>query len=360
MDFVKASFFKYTLKFKFDAATSRGVMKTRDVWFIKVWQERTPQFYGIGEVAPLPGLSIDDRPDFENKLKIACREVERIRVLSLASLYQFESLKETPSILFGLETALLDLINGSKRVLFKTPFIEGQKAIPINGLIWMGKKDFINQQIKEKIDQGFKCIKMKIGGMDFDDELSILADLRKKFPADQMTIRLDANGAFSTKDALKKLEKISKYQIHSIEQPIKAKNVEEMADLCSKTPVPIALDEELIGVSSYEDKKKLLQFIKPSFIILKPTLLGGFRACRDWIDLAQPMNIGWWITSSLESNIGLNSIAQFTASLDTKGLHQGLGTGQLYTNNIESPLNIMLGNLMYDKSMKWDLKGIVQ
>jgi o-succinylbenzoate synthase len=358
MDNLKASFVKYTLKFKFDAATSRGVMKTRDTWFIKIWQERTPQFFGIGEIAPIPGLSVDDFPDFENKLKITCREIERIRVLSLASIYQFEFLKDYPSILFGLETALLDLINGSKRVLFKSPFIEGQKAIPINGLIWMGKKDFMQAQIKEKIEQGFKCIKMKVGGGDFEDELSLIADIRKKYPEEQLSIRLDANGAFKPSEALAKLKKLSKYNIHSIEQPIARNNFNEMAALCAESPIPIALDEELIGITSYEDKKKLLQFIKPAHIILKPTLLGGFRACRDWIDLAQPMNIGWWITSSLESNIGLNSIAQFAASIDTKGIHQGLGTGQLYTNNIESPLVILLGNLMYDKTRKWDLKSI--
>lgn len=355
---LKASVHKHTLKFKFDAGTSRGVMKTREVWYIKVWQERAPQFFGVGEIAPMPGLSMDDKTDFENKLKITCGEVERIRVLSLASVYQFEFLKEYPSILFGLETALLDLVNGGKRILFKTPFIEGQKAIPINGLIWMGKKDFMNQQIKEKIQQGFKCIKMKIGGTDFDDELSLIADLRKKYSPEDISIRLDANGAFSAGDAMKKLEKLSKYGIHSIEQPIKPQQFDEMKNLCANSPIPIALDEELIGITLYEEKKKLIQYIKPAYIILKPTLLGGFRACREWIDIAQPMNIGWWITSSLESNVGLNSIAQFTSSLDTKGLHQGLGTGQLYTNNIDSPLVILQGNLMYDKSLKWDLKSI--
>jgi o-succinylbenzoate synthase len=354
---LKASFQKYSLKFKFDAVTSRGTLKSKDTWFIKIWEERTPQFFGIGECGPIPGLSPDDKSDFESKLKLTCREVERIKILSLASVYQFEFLKDYPSIVFALETAMLDLINGNKRVLYKNPFIEGQKVIPINGLIWMGKKDFMNQQIKEKVDAGYKCIKLKIGGINFDDELAILADIRKKCPEDLM-IRLDANGAFKPADALSKLKKISKYNIHSIEQPIPAGDPEKMAEICANSPIPVALDEELIGVTSYEDKKKLLKFIKPAFIVLKPTLLGGFKQCRDWLDLAQPMNIGWWITSSLESNIGLNSIAQFTSTLDTKGVYQGLGTGQLYTNNIESPLVILLGNLMYDKAKSWDLKPI--
>jgi o-succinylbenzoate synthase len=355
----KASYHKYTLKFKFDAVTSRGVMKTRDVWFLKVWEEKTPQIFGLGECAMLPDLSMDDRPDYENRLKITCREVERIRNISLSAVYQFEALKEFPSIMFGLETALLGLINGGKRIIFKTPFLEGQKVIPINGLIWMGKKDFMQQQIRERITEGYKCIKLKIGGVGFEDELSLIADIRKKHPAHLLEIRVDANGAFTPQQALKKIEKLSKYQIHSIEQPIKKGQFEAMAEICSKSAVPVALDEELIGITDYEEKKKLLNFIKPAHIVLKPTLLGGFRACRDWIDLAQPMNIGWWVTSCLESNIGLNSIAQFVSTLDTKGFYQGLGTGQLYTNNIESPLVILLGNLMYDKTRKWDLKNIL-
>lgn len=355
---LKASFHKYTLKFKFDAATSRGIMKTKDTWFIKVWEERSPQFFGIGECGPIAGLSMDDKPDFETKLKQTCREVERIRMLSLSSVYQLDFLKEYPSIIFGLETALLDLINGNKRVLFKTPFIDGQKAIPINGLIWMGKKDFMQQQIKEKIEQGYKCIKMKIGGIDFEDELAVLTGIRKKYSAEQISIRLDANGAFKPSDALSKLKKLEKLSIESIEQPIAKGNHEEMAKICQESPIPIALDEELIGIHSYEEKKKLLHTIKPAYVVLKPTLLGGFRATRDWIEIVQPLNIGWWITSALESNIGLNSIAQFTSTLETKGLHQGLGTGQLYTNNIESPLVILLGNLMFDKTKKWDLSTI--
>lgn len=356
--YLKASFQKKTLKFKFDAATSRGVMKTRDVWYIKVMDDRTPQFFGIGECAPIPGLSVDKIEEMENKLKQMCREVERIKMFSLSSVYQLEFLKDFPSIIFGLETALLDLINGSKRILFKTSFVEGQKAIPINGLIWMGKKDFMEKQVREKLEQGFKCVKMKVGGVDFEDELSILADIRKKYSPEEITIRLDANGAFKPTEALSKLERLEKYKIQSIEQPIAPKNPEEMAALCAKSPIPIALDEELIGITSYEEKKKLLQQIKPAYIIIKPTLLGGFRACRDWIDMVKPLNIGWWTTSALESNIGLNSIAQFTATLETKDIPQGLGTGQLYTNNIDSPLVILQGNLMFDKSKQWDFKSL--
>lgn len=355
---LRASFQKYTLNFSFDAVTSRGIMKTKDIWYVKVWDARTPQFFGIGECAPIPGLSRDNVADIENKLKQLCREVERIRMMTLSSVYQFDFLDDYPAITFAMETALLDLINGNKRILFKTPFTEGQKEIPINGLIWMGKKDFMQKQIQEKIDQGFSCIKMKIGGVDFEDELSLIDDIRKKYPADNMTIRLDANGAFKPSEAMSKLEQLEKYQIHSVEQPIAHGNPEEMAKICAQSPVPIALDEDIHSITSYEEKKKLLQFVKPAYIILKPTLLGGFRSCRDWIDMAQPLNIGWWITSALESNIGLNSIAQFTSSLDTKDIPQGLGTGQLYTNNIESPLVISAGNLLFDKSKKWDLQAI--
>ncbi|WP_317170122.1 o-succinylbenzoate synthase [Rhodocytophaga rosea] len=255
-----------------------------------------------------------------------------------------------PAIQFGVETALLDLRNGGKRIIFKNDFSAGKTGIPINGLIWMGKPEFMRQQIDEKLMQGYTCLKLKIGALDFDKECELLGYIRKQYPAEQITLRVDANGAFSTGDALEKLKILAQYDLHSIEQPIRQGQWSEMASLCRHTPLLIALDEELIGV--IDKKQELLQTIHPQFIILKPSLLGGFHHSLEWIKLAEKMNIGWWITSALESNIGLNAISQFTASLNNP-LPQGLGTGQLYSNNITSPLEISKGYLHYNLARSW-------
>jgi o-succinylbenzoate synthase len=256
-----------------------------------------------------------------------------------------------PSFKFSVETALLDLRRGGKKELYQNSFIDG-KPIPINGLIWMGDMDFMMNQINEKIALGFDCIKLKVGGLDFDRECDILDYIRKRYFRKDIIIRLDANGAFKIDDVLYKLEELSKYKVHSIEQPIKA-GQPEMAQVCRKSPIPVALDEELIGKSTLQEKEQLLAELLPQYIILKPTLLGGFEQCKQWIQLAKKFNIGWWITSALESNVGLNAIAQFTANYDG-AIHHGLGTGAIYVNNFSSPLNVRDGKLIYERDSGWN------
>jgi O-succinylbenzoate synthase len=356
---LKASFKKHTLQFKFDAGTSRGVLKTKDTWFIKVWNEKEPEKIGIGECGPLKELSIDDRPDLEKKLSQVCEQVSRISDLDLIDVDWMSvfDLKDYPSVVFALETALLDLLNGGKRQLFKTPFSQGLSGIPINGLVWMGDIDFMQKQIDEKIKGGYSCIKIKIGAIDFDKECAILKNIRLKYAADKIILRVDANGAFNASDALEKLKVLSTYNLHSIEQPIRPGQTTQMKNICHHSPVAVALDEELIGISSLKDKENLLADLKPQYIIIKPTLLGGLHASQQWIELAESKGIGWWITSALESNIGLNSIAQFASVYPQAAtIPQGLGTGQLYHNNIESPLVIQKGSLYFDPSNRWDLK----
>lgn len=342
------SFREYTLNFRFPAGTSRGVLHEKKVYFLFVKLDGAT---GIGECSTIPGLSIDDRPDFGEKVISTCNQINDgidFRELDLV---------EFPAISFGLETALLDLRAGGNKVYFPGDFTSGKKGIPINGLVWMGNKDFMETQISSKIEAGFSCIKLKIGALDFGTELEILKNIRKKYPVSTLEIRLDANGAFAINEAAEKLERLSEYTIHSVEQPIKAGNWEEMAEICRQSPIPVALDEELIGVITEEKQKKLLSVIQPEYIILKPGLLGGLEKAQDWINMANQHKIGWWVTSALESNIGLNAIAQWTSSLNTS-LPQGLGTGQLYTNNIPSPLTIQKDSLFYFPAQTWDLSAI--
>jgi o-succinylbenzoate synthase len=357
----RAVYQKHSLQFKFEAGTSRGKLTQHDAYYIKLWKRGNSGVFGLGECAPLRGLSIDDLPHFEVFLNEVCEEISRLDVNDRVW-QEEEVIRELigdafPSIQFGFETAFADLRNGGNRQIFPSLFTQGQQAIPINGLIWMGEKAFMQKQIDEKIAQGFTCVKMKIGAIDFEQECALLQYIRNQYTADQITLRVDANGAFSTSDALEKLTILSRFDLHSIEQPIRAGQAEEMSRLCSHTPLPIALDEELIGVSEYEEKQALLQTIRPQYIILKPTLLGGFRHCQEWIQLAEKLNIGWWITSALESNIGLNAVSQFTATF-ANPLPQGLGTGQLYHNNIDSPLEIRQGHLYYLPEESWDLSRI--
>jgi O-succinylbenzoate synthase len=353
---MQAQWQKHTLQFRFDAGTSRGVLRTKDTWYITLWDEKDKTIKGIGECGPLKGLSPDDRDDFELKLKEVCQKINTVSIsdLSARSLLDLFSLQEYPSVLFGLETALLDLKNGGNRIIIPTSFSNENASIPINGLVWMGEEKFMQQQLEEKIQQGYTCIKLKIGALNFDTELRLIESIRKRFSSEKITIRVDANGAFGFQEAKEKLKLLSVYAIHSIEQPIKAGMHEEMKTLCEETPIPIVLDEEIIGIKTIEEKKTLLEFIRPQYIILKPTLVGGMEMSREWIRLAESMNIGWWITSALESNIGLNAVSQFTASLNVS-MPQGLGTGQLYHNNIDSPLTIQEGKLFYDTTRKWDL-----
>lgn len=352
---LKASWEKHTLNFKFNAGTSRGVLTQKDTWFIKVYKSSQPEVCGVGEAGPLKGLSIDYRPDFEDKLTEVC-EALADEYLDLEGL--MFSLDAFPSIKFALETALLDLENGGQRIIFKTPFSQSQEPIPINGLIWMGDKEWMLNQIEEKLADGFTCLKLKIGALNFETECEVLRTIRKRFSKEEVVIRVDANGAYKKEEAKEKLKILSEFEIHSIEQPIKPGQEEAMRKLCKENLLPIALDEELIGKNLYSEKKLLLESIKPQFIILKPTLLGGMAACKEWIELSVKLGIGWWITSALEANIGLNAISQFTSTYSLKSFPQGLGTGKLYHNNIPSPLVIKEGNLIYDNLNHWDLKII--
>ena len=335
----------YTLEFKRPAGTSRGVLHTKNCWFIKIVDAQTGSF-GVGEINMFKGLSYDDKPDFFDQLnELTGRSVDDLKDFH-------ENFKEFPSIRFGLEMALMDFQNGGKKILFQNDFVKGETGIPINGLIWMGDMDFMKLQIKEKLRQGFTCLKMKIGALNFEQELSVLKIIRKSYSAKDLELRVDANGAFNGLDALSKLDQLSQLQLHSIEQPIKQGQIEHMANLCKKTPLPIALDEELIGVLEKKQQQELLSYINPQYIILKPSLLGGFAASEDWIKLAENNHIAWWVTSALESNVGLNAIAQWTASLKTAA-YQGLGTGQLYDNNISSPLEIRGEKLFYNPDLSW-------
>ncbi|NMM50055.1 o-succinylbenzoate synthase [Marinigracilibium pacificum] len=352
---IETNFIEYQLDFKFDAGTSRGVMIHHKVIFL-ILEDKNSNLKGIGECAPLPGLSVEDINNVQSFLKKFNQDLSGIYALTdLESISGFVNKivpESLPSVRFGFETAILDLKSGGQKEIFSGEFFNGVKRIPINGLIWMGDKEFMLNQIKTKIDQGFDCLKMKIGAIDFNTELDILNFIRANFSEKDLTIRVDANGAFSLNEAYEKLGKLSKFKLHSIEQPIKQGNYLEMKGLCAESPVPIALDEELIGVPLGESEG-LLNEIKPQYIILKPTLIGGLGASDKWISTAEKLGIEWWMTSALESNIGLNSIAQYTGYKNVS-LPQGLGTGQLYHNNVNSPLTIENGEIFYDKSKSWD------
>lgn len=342
---MKASYNKYILNFKLPGGTSRGVLHTKETYFLKVTEQNKT---GIGECAIFKGLSVDDRADYETKLQWLCDNI------NLDKDFLLEELKEFPSIQFGLEQVLLSVSSKEKFELFPSAFTSGKDSILINGLIWMGDKSFMQKQIKEKLAAGFTTIKLKIGAIDFKTELELLKSIRNEFKADEIEIRVDANGAFQPQNALEKLKRLSDFELHSIEQPIKAKQWDEMAYLCEYATLPVALDEELIGVFNKSDKINMLQTIKPQYIILKPSLIGGFKGSSEWIAIAKGLNIGWWITSALESNIGLNAIAQYTYSLETD-MPQGLGTGGLFTNNIVAPLFVKNGALYYDDNKYWNV-----
>lgn len=345
---IKASYTKYILDFKRPSGTSRGILLQKETWFLFLKKEGKT---GIGECGLLRALSIDDRPDYEDKLKWVCENIH------MGKEVLWENLMEFPSIQFGVEQAFLSLESESPFVLFPSEFTKGSESIPINGLVWMGDEAFMKEQIDEKIASGFHCIKLKIGAIDFEKELSLLAFIRRYFTPEMIEIRVDANGGFSATEALDKLRQIAGFKIHSIEQPIPKNLHDSMAELCKSSPIPIALDEELIGVFDREEKIKLLTKIKPHYLILKPSLVGGFRGAEEWIELAEEFNIGWWITSALESNIGLNAIAQWTFTLNNS-MPQGLGTGALYTNNFESPLKVRNGLLSYKCDSPWDVSKL--
>ncbi|HCF02883.1 o-succinylbenzoate synthase [Flavobacterium sp.] len=341
---MKATYHKYLLHFKRPSGTSRGIMTDKETWFIVLEQDGKK---GIGECGILRGLSCDDRPDYEKKLEWTCANIH------LGKDLLWEALLEFPSIQFGIEMAFQSLASEMPYLLFPSDFTQGQKSIPINGLIWMGEESFMKEQIEEKLATGFRCVKLKIGAIDFDKELQLLRYIRANFSPEQVEIRVDANGAFDKNNALDKLIQLSEFKLHSIEQPIAKNNTDRMSELCKTSPFSIALDEELIGVFSASDKETLLQKIKPQYIILKPSFVGGFRGTQEWISLAEKHQIGWWITSALESNVGLNAIAQWTF-LQHNLMPQGLGTGALYTNNFDCPLKVDQGQLWYDTNVNWD------
>ena len=291
---MKALYIKYILNFKQASGTSRGVLHTKETYFLKLEDENS---IGIGECAVFTGLSIDDRSDYEEKLQWLCNNINQKLTYLLNELIEF------PSIQFGLEQALLSVKSESSFELFPSKFTQSKDSININGLIWMGDISFMKHQISEKLEDGFSVIKMKIGAIDFETELGLLKSIRKEFSSKDIELRVDANGAFSTSEALEKLKKLSEYEIHSIEQPIKQGQLHEIAMLCDKTPIPIALDEELIGIFDVTSKQKLLQTIKPQYIVLKPSLIGGFKGSGEWIQIANKQYVGWWITSALESNV---------------------------------------------------------
>lgn len=347
-----ATFKKHTLIFKKASGTSRGILRTKDSYFILLKSAEKPDITAISECGLLRGLSIDDVPNYENKLAEVCRNINN---------YEFwlnDGLREFPSIHFGLEMALLDLKTDATKTLFPSDFTNNEKPININGLIWMGKKQFMFDQIKTKLNEGWNCIKLKIGAIDFDTEIELLKYIRSQFSKSDIELRVDANGAFSPKNALEKLKRLAELDLHSIEQPIKQNQWESMAELCEKTPLPIALDEELIGVFDIAEKRKMMETIQPQYLIFKPSFIGGFKGTQEWIDLCDEFKTPWWMTSALESNIGLNAIAQWTATLNND-LPQGLGTGQLYTNNFDSPLRVNGGLLQYKNGGEWNMRFLV-
>lgn len=343
----KVKIIPYTLFFKRPAGTSRGIYHDHKIWYVMIYSAQDPSRWGIGECAPLFDLSCDYDDNYELRLAEACKSLESTQNLDK------EALRPYPSILFGLEVALRHY-EVQSYTLWDTSFTQGESGIPINGLIWMGNYEFMKEQIEAKMALGFRCIKLKIGAINFDEEIELLEHIRQQFSEKDITLRVDANGAFKPEDALNKLTRLSQLGIHSIEQPIRAGQWDEMSRLTRITPLPIALDEELIGIHNPEEKEKLLKTIRPQYIILKPTLHGGISGASEWIELAENLNIGWWITSALESNIGLNAIAQWCSTYNSD-IPQGLGTGALYKNNVDMPLSIKKDFLWYDPKGKFFL-----
>ena len=345
---LKASYKQYTLIFSRPAITSRATMLEKKTFFIKIWDSENPSVFGIGECALFSGLSAEDNPNYEAQLSYICNNINSISIPNI----------KYSSIRFGVETALNDLKNGGQRIIFNSSWLNGYNPIAINGLIWMGTLAEMRERIIEKLEAGYSCIKLKIGGIDFNKELKLLKFIRSNFPTDTLQIRLDANGAFTPENALLHLDKLSKYNIHSIEQPNKQGQWDQMATICKESPIPVALDEELIGIDDPDEKTKMLQYINPAYIILKPSLCGGFYGANEWIKFANKYNIGWWATSALESNIGLNAITQWVATLNVK-MPQGLGTGLLYTNNISSPLEQVDDVLTYNNNKSWEIPSTI-
>ncbi len=341
---MRTQYKKHILQFKVPSGTSRGVLRNKYSWFLMLTDNSGN--IGVGECSVIEGLNPESLSDVEGYIEKICNKINEGELISR------EWFGNKPSVLFAYEMAMMDIERGGQRRLFDCPLLHGS-PIPINGLVWMGELPYMRQQIIEKIQSGYRCIKLKIAAIDFQEELELIKGIRREFSEDDIEIRVDANGGFTVDEALDRLEHLSQYGLHSIEQPIKANQWEEMARLVEHSPLPIALDEELIGIKTYADKKQLLQIINPEYIILKPSLVGGFAESKEWINLANDQKIGWWITSALESNVGLSAIAQWTSTLRSD-MYQGLGTGQLFTNNIPCPLYIHNGHLHHGDDL-WDL-----
>jgi O-succinylbenzoate synthase len=345
---IKAWYNKKKLLLLKPAGTSRGVLHHKPSWFLFLSDDNNPEIRGIGECSIIPGLSRETEEMVDHKIDAVCR------IINQDGLAAIPELPEYPSVAFGLETALLDLKTGGRRELFSSDFTKGMSFIRINGLIWMGSTASMLKQIEEKLNQGFKCLKFKIGSLHPEDELQLLRSVRTRFNAQELELRLDANGAFGINTVMEMLKKLAELEVHSIEQPIKPGQWEEMARLCMHSPVPVALDEELLGKHTWEEKRSLVSAIHPQYLIIKPGLLGGFQQAGEYISLAKQENTGWWITSALESNIGLNAIAQWTFMLGNS-LAQGLGTGRIYRHNIICPLVLKGEKMFYRPSKEWNL-----
>jgi len=348
---VRASYIAHPLQFKRPAGTSRGVLKQKSCWYITL---TTPDgSRGLGEVSFIPGLSVEDPREIEIQVDHVCK------LLSRGEMDPEQPLPSLPGVQFALETATKDMSTGGTQLLFPSEFTRGRAGIATNGLIWMGDRSYMKRQIGEKLEMGFRVLKLKVGALELEEELNLLHGIRLEYGEKELEIRLDANGAWEAEQALECMQKFSAFGIHSIEQPIARGQIPEMAALCDKGPIPVALDEELIGLTSSKERTELLEAIRPAYIILKPGLLGGFSVAEEWIRLAEKHNSGWWVTSALESSLGLNAIAQWTYEKDVV-LPQGLGVGTLYTNNITSPLQMEGDQLWHLPHKGWELQQISQ
>ncbi len=346
---IQARYIRHPLYFHRPAGTSRGVLTEKDCWFVVLTGDKG--LPGIGEVSFIPGLSVEDPGELEIRLDHVCKLVSR------GEMDPRQPLPSLPGVQFALETAIADMEGGGRRILYPSDFTSGLCGIPTNGLIWMGDRSFVMEQVKEKISGGYRVLKMKVGALDFSDELEILRWIRSEFRTADLEIRLDANGAWKPGEVPRRLGELSRFGIHSIEQPIAPGQIESMASICRDSPVPIALDEELTGVAGKSQPSEMLRQIRPHYIILKPGLLGGFSAAGEWIAAAREVDTGWWVTSALESNIGLNAIAQWTFTLGVE-MPQGLGTGMLYRNNVPSPLHLEGARLWHREVQPWDLTSL--
>lgn len=325
-----------TFQFKNPAGTSRGVLHEKKSWYIRLWDEEHPEISGIGECSIIPGLTpeyLSDQ-DYERRLYQALKNLE--------------VLPEEASIRFGIECALLDLENGGKGVYFNNNFTNGDREIPINGLIWMGSIPFMREQVEQKLQQGFTTLKFKIGAGSIEQELDLIQSVRDRADGGKLTIRVDANGAFDEGSIAPVLLRLSELGVHSIEQPVMPGNSELMARICAESIISIALDEELINCTKIDQRVKLLDQIHPQYIVLKPSLHGGISGTKEWIRLAEERKIGWWLTSALESTIGLEAICQLAGEY-ANDLPQGLGTGALYLNNLPTRLEVKHGTITYRK-----------